>query len=77
MAESLAQKLARSISIAQDDIDCDQPLFAYVVDSLVAVELRKWIGKELAADVLVFDTMGGATIMDVSVMTVRNSSVGK
>ncbi|KAH6615157.1 KR domain-containing protein [Boeremia exigua] len=77
VADALASKIARSLSMAHDDIDRDRPLFAYGVDSLVAVELRNWIGKEFAADVPVFDIMGGATIKAIGVLTVKNSSVGK
>jgi acyl carrier protein len=75
VADALAQKLARSLSMAEDDVDRDKPLFAYGVDSLVAVELRNWIGKEFAADVPVFDIMGGATITAIGVLTVKNSAV--
>lgn len=74
VANALAQKLARSLSMAQDDIDHDRPLFAYGVDSLVAVELRNWVGKEFGADVTVFDIMGGATVTTIGILAVKNSS---
>jgi acyl carrier protein len=77
VADALAHKLARSLSMAHDDVDRDRPLFEYGVDSLVAVEFRNWIGKEFAADVPVFDIMGGATIKAIGVLTVKNSSLGK
>ncbi|KAH7070080.1 hypothetical protein FB567DRAFT_598626 [Paraphoma chrysanthemicola] len=77
VADALAQKLARSLSMAHEDVDRDRPLFAYGVDSLVAVELRNWIGKEFSADVPVFDIMGGATITNIGALTVKNSTVGK
>jgi acyl carrier protein len=77
VANALAQKLARSLSVAQQDIDQNRPLFEYGVDSLVAVELRNWIGKEFGADVPVFNIMGGASIVEIGVLTVKNSSVGR
>jgi acyl carrier protein len=76
VADALAQKLARSLSVSQEDIDQHRPLFEYGVDSLVAVELRNWIGKEFGADVPVFNIMGGASIAEIGVLTVKNSTVG-
>ncbi|KAH7069585.1 hypothetical protein BKA63DRAFT_85062 [Paraphoma chrysanthemicola] len=40
VADALAQKLARSPSMAHDDVDRDRPLVSYGVDSVVAVERR-------------------------------------
>ena len=41
------------------DVDTGKPLYAYGVDSLLAVELRNWFGKEIGAEVAIFDIMGG------------------
>jgi acyl carrier protein len=75
VSDALAQKLARSLSVLPEDINRQRPLFEYGVDSLVAVELRNWLGKEFEADVPVFDIMGGATIAAMGVLTVKNSRV--
>jgi aryl carrier-like protein len=71
---ALATKLARSLSMSPDDIDHGKPLFEYGVDSLVAVELRNWIGKGFAADVPVFEIMGGATIAAISGLVSKKST---
>jgi acyl transferase domain-containing protein/NADPH:quinone reductase-like Zn-dependent oxidoreductase/NAD(P)-dependent dehydrogenase (short-subunit alcohol dehydrogenase family)/ubiquinone/menaquinone biosynthesis C-methylase UbiE len=76
VADALAQKLARSLSVSSEDIDQSRPLFEYGVDSLVAVELRNWIGREFAADVPVFNIMGGASISEIGTLTVEKSSLG-
>lgn len=75
VVRALATKLARSLSMTADDIDASKKLFEYGVDSLVAVELRNWIGKEFAADVPVFDIMGGATITEIGVLITKKSSI--
>ncbi|KAH9996378.1 polyketide synthase PksD [Xylariaceae sp. FL0662B] len=62
VVESLAQKLARALSIKPEDVDASQPLHAFGVDSLVAVELRNWFAKEFAADVPVFEIMSGRSV---------------
>lgn len=75
--KSLAQKLARSLSMSADDVDTSKPLFEYGVDSLVAVEVRNWIGKEFSAEVAVFDIMGGASIDAVGVLVSERSTFQK
>ncbi|KAF2260237.1 polyketide synthase PksD [Lojkania enalia] len=63
VVEALAHKLARALSISPDDVDSDKPLHIFGVDSLVAIELRNWIGKEFAAEVAVFDIMGSPSVV--------------
>lgn len=60
VVSALAKRLARAISISPEDIDLSKPLAEYGVDSLMAVELRNWIGTSFKAQVTVFDIMGGA-----------------
>ena len=54
---ALALKLATSLSMAVDDIDTHKAVFSYGVDSLVAIEIRNWIFKELRSQVSVFDIL--------------------
>ncbi|KAI0385542.1 polyketide synthase PksD [Hypomontagnella monticulosa] len=71
VVQSLSKKLARALSIETKDVDAEQPLHALGVDSLVAVELRNWIGREFAADVAVFEIMGGRTVKDIGELVSR------
>ncbi|KAI0442917.1 hypothetical protein F4803DRAFT_550635 [Xylaria telfairii] len=74
---ALAVKLARAMSISPDDVDPSKPLSSYGVDSLMAVELRNYIGREFQATVAVFDIMGGVPISSIGDLVVERSSVGK
>jgi len=74
---SLSKKLARALSIESEDVDADKPLHAFGVDSLVAVELRNWIAKEFAADVPIFEIMGGRTVAAVAQLVTKTSQVTK
>ncbi|KAF7535686.1 hypothetical protein G7054_g5162 [Neopestalotiopsis clavispora] len=76
-AQSLARKLARALAIEADDVDMEKPLHAFGVDSLVAVELRNWIAKEFAADIPVFEIMGGRTVEGVGELVEKSSQIGK
>lgn len=75
--KALATKLARAMSILPDDVEPSKPLSSYGVDSLMAVELRNYIGREFQATVAVFDIMGGIPISSIGDLVVERSVVGK
>ena len=57
-------KLARTLptlSQRNEDIDTNRSIQSYGVDSLLAVELRNWIKKELLTDIAVFEIQGAST----------------
>jgi acyl carrier protein len=72
---ALAKKLARAVSMSIEDVDPDQPLHAFGVDSLVAVEIRSWISKEFAADIAVSEFTGGRTITSVGELVTKTSQI--
>ncbi|KAF2167841.1 hypothetical protein M409DRAFT_53800 [Zasmidium cellare ATCC 36951] len=59
---ALRASVAASITAEPGDIDVEQPLSSYGVDSLKAVEVRNWIFRELKANVSVFDVLSPITI---------------
>ncbi|KAF1974305.1 polyketide synthase PksD [Bimuria novae-zelandiae CBS 107.79] len=77
VVEALSKRLARTLSIKYEDVDTHQALHAYGVDSLIAVELRTWLGKEFAADVPVFEIVSGKTIEAVGELVAKTSAIEK
>lgn len=77
VAEALKMKLSQIMGIPHAGIDLQHRVESYGVDSLVAVELRNWLAKELSADIAVFEILGGATLVGVSQTVVRKSSLSK
>lgn len=64
--DAIVTKLSKALAVPTIDIDTGKPFHAYGVDSLLAVELRNWFGKELGADVAVFDIMAAESIAAMS-----------
>jgi aryl carrier-like protein len=60
--EALLEKLSKVLSVDLAELDPARPMHAYGVDSLVAVELRTWMTKEVGSDVSVFEMIGGQRI---------------
>ena len=66
ICEALTTKLAKSMMMPVEDIDSSKPANAYGVDSLVAVEIRNWIFREVKADVSVFDILSNVPLATLS-----------
>jgi acyl carrier protein len=75
VVDALSKRLARTLSIKLEDVDTHQALHAYGVDSLIAVELRSWLGKEFAADVPVFEIVSGKTVEAIGELVARTTRI--
>ncbi|KAI1076952.1 polyketide synthase PksD [Whalleya microplaca] len=75
VVQSLARKLARALSVKAEDIDIDNPLHVFGVDSLVAVELRNWMARDFAANIPVYEIMGGRTVAAIGEHVAKVSQI--
>ena len=66
VCEAITAKLSKSLVIPKDDIHSDRPIAAYGIDSLVAVELRNWMLREIKADIPLFEILGNAPLLLLS-----------
>ncbi|KAL3473806.1 hypothetical protein BJX99DRAFT_272015 [Aspergillus californicus] len=71
--QALLSKLSRALSIPLVELDAHKPLSKYGVDSLLAVELRRWFANEVQADIAVFDIVGDATATSVGQLSTSKS----
>lgn len=55
--EMLTHKVANSLKVAADEIDPGKSLPSYGINSLVAIEIRNWIFKEIKANIAVFNVI--------------------
>lgn len=74
VSEALKTKLSKVMGIPEDNIELHHRVESYGVDSLVAVELRNWLAKEMSADIAVFEILGGATVKGVGLTVAAKSS---
>lgn len=63
---TLASKFSKTLMIESEDIDPTTPLGAYGSDSLVAVELRNWIRREMEAGVILMDMLADNTLSNLT-----------
>ncbi|XXG96503.1 hypothetical protein Hte_002786 [Hypoxylon texense] len=76
VVRSLAEKLSRALGIPVEEVDRQKILADYGVDSLMATELREWIGKQFQSTVAVFEIMSGTSIFAIGSLVVARSTMG-
>jgi hypothetical protein len=72
---ALMRKLAKAMMMELEDLDSGKPANSYGVDSLVAVEVRAWVFKEVKSDVSVFDILSNAPLTSLAAKIASKSSV--
>lgn len=75
--EILQMKTSRLLGIPLEDIKENSHLEHYGVDSLVAIELRNWIAKELGVNVAVFEILGGMTLVELGMLLAQRRTRGR
>ncbi|RDL39057.1 uncharacterized protein BP5553_03397 [Venustampulla echinocandica] len=65
VAEALKVKVSRLLGIDVEGRTVGDRMQSFGIDSLVALELRNWISKELRADIAVFEILGDAKLSDI------------
>ncbi|KAE8150832.1 putative polyketide synthase [Aspergillus avenaceus] len=63
---ALVRKLAKALMMELEDLDPNRPANTYGVDSLVAVEVRAWVFKEVKSDVSVFDILSNMPLASLA-----------
>jgi acyl carrier protein len=66
--EMLRIKTSRLLGMQVQEIEAKSQIEHYGVDSLVAIELRNWISKELSIDIAVFEILGGMTLLELGTL---------
>ncbi|MCJ1312675.1 Reducing polyketide synthase rads1 [Agyrium rufum] len=57
IAEALVNKIADILRIPPSEVDASKPMYQYGVDSLVALEVRNWITREMKANMALLEIL--------------------
>lgn len=71
----LVDKVCSILILAKDDVDGRQPIAAYGLDSLVAVEIRNWITKQTDASLQVLELLSSGSLISLSQTIVKKSAL--
>ena len=75
ISKALATKLAKILSIANEEELIKKPLHSFGVDSLLAVEISNWFASKTASSIEVFDVVGGANTATLGRLAVERSAM--
>ncbi len=70
---ALIDKIASRSSTSAENISSSKPLTDYGIDSLVAVELRNWITREMDSTIPILDLLANQSISQLSVKIAQKS----
>ena len=72
---ALKNNIAARLGTAPGDINTSKSLSEYGVDSLVAVEMRTWIAKEMASTTPILELLAGSSLLQLSGKIASRSSL--
>jgi hypothetical protein len=75
ICDAIAERLAKSLRVPLEDLDPSKPVNAYGVDSLIAVELRNFIFREIKADMSIFDILSSIPLSALSSKIAASSTL--
>jgi NADPH:quinone reductase-like Zn-dependent oxidoreductase len=65
LLDAFSDRIASSLAVPRSIVQAGVPLAAYGMDSLVAVEFRKWFSKEVGVNLALFDILGSKSTGDL------------
>ena len=73
--DALVTKVASVVVIPVDEIDPTRPISVYGLDSLVAIEIRNWIARELKANLQILELLSSGSMVSLSALIVKKSKI--
>ena len=73
--DALAVKISDVLMKPLEDVSPSLPMASYGLDSLVAVEIRNWIARQLDVKVSMFDLISGNSLELLALLIVMKSKV--
>ncbi|KAL2758194.1 hypothetical protein ACRALDRAFT_1040239 [Sodiomyces alcalophilus JCM 7366] len=76
-SEALVQRVSALLGTAEENVDVQNPMHSYGLDSLSAIDVRNWVGKVFDVDMPVFEILGGATFAGAGMSIARKVQARK
>ncbi|KAK1573272.1 KR domain-containing protein [Colletotrichum navitas] len=73
--EALVDRVAEILRIPSSEVDASRPMYRYGVDSLVALEVRNWIAKEMKANMPLLEILSATPMEAFSVQIAKRSKL--
>ncbi|KAF4589051.1 Polyketide synthase [Ophiocordyceps camponoti-floridani] len=75
VSQRIGEKLCAILMLQPGDVDMKTSVKSYGLDSLNAIELRNWIGKEYLAHLQVLELLTSGAISDLAALTMKKSKI--
>lgn len=75
VAASISAKISSLVMLPVDDISPDRSMADYGIDSLVAVEMRNWLFREIDVAASILELLGNITIFQLAEKLLRRSKL--
>lgn len=73
VCEAIIAKMSSLLMLPADDISSAKPMSEYGIDSLVAVEMRNWLFREIDANIPILELLAKTSLLQLSEKIVRRS----
>ena len=73
--DALVEKVASVLMIPVSDIDPNKLISSYGLDSLIAIEIRNWIGRNCQASLQVLELLSSGSLVTLSQLIMRKSKL--
>ncbi|KAK8023703.1 polyketide synthase [Apiospora rasikravindrae] len=73
IAEALRAKLCRILGLDIGDKTIEDRMDSFGVDSLIALEVRNWLAKDIRADLAVYEILGDIKLVDIGMVASRKT----
>ncbi|KAI0015453.1 KR domain-containing protein [Xylariomycetidae sp. FL0641] len=75
IAEALKAKLCKILGLDAESTNIHDRMDSFGVDSLIALEIRNWLAREMRAEMAVYEILGDVTLVDIGLTAARKSGL--
>jgi acyl carrier protein len=75
VCEGLMTKVSAVLMVPREEMDASQPIVVYGLDSLVAIEIRNWITRELDASLQVLELLTSSSVAALADLILKKSKL--